>query len=344
MRDEVIFGAAAKDYTALGLRVVPTGGEDGKRPLIRRWQSVGLRAVDELADRYPCANIGLIDGDRGGITRVDVDDPALEDTAIERFGDTPVVVGTPSGGAHFYYRANGERRVICLDGEKIDILGWRGLGIAPPSIHPTKGPYCFRKGGLNDFEHLPAIRTGSLPSDAYLPSKSRESLTDNSANCSISNDEKIPRGRRGKWLFQCALRLVRRCNSLDELIDALRDENQTCDPPVPPSRVITTARSAWQYEERGDNWVGQEHRALIFVSEFDRLIEKPDAIALLLKLRLAHASRKEDFFLANALAKNFGWGLSRFRNAKAALVDAGFLICIHEGGEGPHDPPSFKFG
>ncbi len=97
MRDEVIFGAAAKDYTALGLRVVPTGGEDGKRPLIRRWQSVGLRAVDELADRYPCANIGLIDGDRGGITRVDVDDSALEDTAIERFGDTPVVVGTNGG-------------------------------------------------------------------------------------------------------------------------------------------------------------------------------------------------------------------------------------------------------
>jgi hypothetical protein len=182
MNDRVIFGAVAKDYAALGLRVVPTGGEDGKRPLIRKWQNVGLGAVEELADRYPWANIGLIDGDWAGITRVDVDDPALKDSAIERFGDTPVRVGTPSGGDHFYYRANGERRIIGLEGQKIDILGRGGLGIAPPSIHPTKGPYFFKKGGLVDFEHLPTIRAGALPSDAYLQGESRESLTDNSAN------------------------------------------------------------------------------------------------------------------------------------------------------------------
>jgi len=214
MSDEFIFGAAAKDYAALGLRVVPTGGEDGKRPLIRNWQSVGPRAVDELAGRYPWANIGLIDGDRGGITRVDIDDPALEDSAIERFGDTPVRVGTPSGGDHFYYRANGERRIIGLEGQKIDILGRGGLGIAPPSIHPTKGPYFFKKGGLVDFERLPTIRPGSLPSDAYLPGKSRGSPTNNSARHSIGNDERIPHGRRGTWLFRRALQLVGRCNSL----------------------------------------------------------------------------------------------------------------------------------
>lgn len=344
MTDEVIFGAVAKDYAALGLRVVPTGGEDGKRPLIRKWQSVGLRAVEELAGRYPLANIGLIDGDRGGIVRVDIDDPALEDSATERFGDTPVVVSTPRGGAHFYYRANGEPRIIGLEGEKIDILGRGGLGIAPPSIHPTKGPYCFRKGGLDNFERLPSIRAGSLPSDAYLPGKSRGSLTDNSAQCSITNDERIPKGRRGNWLLQRALRLVRSCNSLDELIDELRAENQFCFPPKSDPKVIKTANSAWRYEQDGNNWVGQEHRALIFESEFNRLGEKPDAVTLLIKLRLAHASRQEGFVLANALAKNFGWGLPRFRYAKAALVETGLLICAHEGGEGPHDPPSFKFG
>jgi hypothetical protein len=89
--------------------------------------------------------------------------------------------------------------------------------------------------------------------------------------------------------------------------------------------------------------VGQEHRALIFESEFDRLSEKPDAVSLLVKLRLAHAGRRGDFVLANALAEEFGWGLRRFRNAKAALVETGFLYCSHEGGKGPHDPPRFNF-
>ena len=344
MSGEIIFGAMAKDYVALGLRAVPTGGEDGKKPLIRKWQNVGRRAVEELADRYPCANIGLIDGDPGGITRVDIDDPALIDSSIERFGDTPVRVGTPRGGDHFYYRANGERRIIGLDGEKIDILGWGGLGIAPPSIHPTKGPYYFRKGGLVDFERLPTIRPGSLPSDAYLQGESRASPTNSSARSSIRNDERILHGRRSKWLFRRALQLVGRCNSLDELIGELRAENQICVPPLSDSRVITTANSAWQYEEDGNNWVGQEHRALISESEFIRLSREPDAIALLIKLRLAHASREGGFVLANALAEKFGWGLPPFRNAKAALVETGFLIPTHEGGRGPHDPPRFKFG
>ena len=257
MSDEIIFGAASRDYAALGLRGVPTGGEDGKTPLIRNWQRVGLGAVEQLAEKFPYANIGLIDGDRGGITRIDVDDPALEDSVIERFGDTPVVVATPSRGSHYYYRASGERRIIGLDGEKIDLLGRGGLGIAPPSIHPTKGPYRFRRGGLADFERLPTILSGSLPDDAYEKPKLKLSTPIDSDPGGSGREQHVQAGRRNKWLFQRALRLARECDAFDELIDVLRVENENCDPPLPPARVITTARSAWKFEQEGRNWVGQ---------------------------------------------------------------------------------------
>jgi len=341
MSDQVIFGAVARDYAALGLRVIPTGGEDGKTPRIRNWQRVGRGAVEQLAAKFPYANIGLIDGDRGGITRADVDDPALEDSVIERFGDTPVVVSTPSGGAHFYYRANGERRIIGLDGEKVDVLGRGGLRIAPPSIHPTKGPYRFRKGGLVDFERLPTIRSGSLLAEAYVQPKSTASSTDRGI---ADREDRIEDGTRNKWLFRRALQLAPTCDWLDELIDLLRAENEICDPPLSPLRVITTARSAWKYEQEGKNWVGQEPRAQLFQSEFHRLHQHPDAIGLLLELRLGHACRNGDFVLANALAEKFGWGLNRFRKARTILVEKGFLIPTHGGGKGPHDPPCYRFG
>ena len=86
------FGLMALAYAARSLRVFPTGGTDGKKPLIRNWPRVGLRAVPELASKFPAANIGVLDGHKGGVTRIDIDDPALADDAIRRFGDSPIKV------------------------------------------------------------------------------------------------------------------------------------------------------------------------------------------------------------------------------------------------------------
>ena len=83
---------AALDYAACGLRVIPTGGDDGKRPLVK-WRGFqrgqSIHTVTKLVQRFPTANIGVLDGHKGGISRIDIDDPALVDGAIRRFGDTP---------------------------------------------------------------------------------------------------------------------------------------------------------------------------------------------------------------------------------------------------------------
>ena len=156
-----IFADNVPLYVERGFRVIPTGKKDGKKPLIGNWQNVGKKAATELAKQFPDANIAVIDGDK--VTRIDVDDPELMDGAIQRFGNTPVKVQTPSGGYHLWYAANGERRKVRIDGLKIDVLGKGGYGVAPPSVCPGKGEYRFIEGSLEDTERLPVIRIGSLP-------------------------------------------------------------------------------------------------------------------------------------------------------------------------------------
>jgi Bifunctional DNA primase/polymerase, N-terminal/Primase C terminal 1 (PriCT-1) len=341
--NQVIFGAVAKDYAALGLRVVPTGGPDGKMPLISNWSKVRPTTAVKLADRFRTANMALIDGDPNGVTRIDVDDPDIVKYCTQRFGETPIKVRTPSGGQHLWYRANGERRIIGLENKKIDLLGKGGLGIAPPSIHPQKGAYVFEGGNLDNFHSLPEIRPGSLPADAYLGVRSTPSLTSNADRRIPDHYDLVPDGKRGDWIFHRALRLAHGCASLDELIDLLRMENRFCAPPLSDDKVVKAAKSAWKYQQEDRNWVGQEHRAQIFESEFHRLRQHPEAMSLLVELRLAHACRDGDFALANALADKFGWGVPRFRKARAILAKERFLIRTHQGGKGPRDPPRFKF-
>ena len=61
------FGSMAAEYAARNLRPFPTGGSDGKRPLIRGWRRLHLGAVSNLSRRFPSANIGVLDGDAGTV-------------------------------------------------------------------------------------------------------------------------------------------------------------------------------------------------------------------------------------------------------------------------------------
>jgi hypothetical protein len=64
-----------------------------------------------------------------------------------------------------------------------------------------------------------------------------------------------------------------------------------------------------------------------------------DAFLLLTLLKRHHWGR--DFALANAMAAGMGWRLSRWRDARNALVRLGMIACVHEGGMGPSDPPIY---
>ena len=105
-RGPPVFGQVARELLHAGLVVVPCGRASGKVPLIP-WCGLTHAALadrlPELIERYADANVGVICGP-SGLVVVDIDEPGLLERMLQRFGETPLIVETPSGGFHAYYR------------------------------------------------------------------------------------------------------------------------------------------------------------------------------------------------------------------------------------------------
>ena len=157
------FGDNAVRLHALGLVVVPCGGPDGKSPLVTKWQVRRPRAVIAAwAQKFADANIGVVCG-LSGIVIVDVDKPELVAEILERFGDTPLMTRTPSGGVHLWYRKLGPVRSGNLRRQNldVDIKADGGLVVTPSSRNP-KGVYAFERGTWDDVQRLPPFRQEAL--------------------------------------------------------------------------------------------------------------------------------------------------------------------------------------
>jgi hypothetical protein len=107
--------------------------------------------------------------------------------------------------------------------------------------------------------------------------------------------------------------------------------------------VRATARKAWGYEERGENWYGRGGVVAVERDHFDRYFyADPDAYILLSALKGSHG-RHEPFILANATAERLGWGRRRFYSARERLEADGVIHCVSPGGRGPNDPPLYAW-
>ena len=325
-----IFADHAPDYLEAGLVVFPTGGDDGKLPLVKNWQKFGRRAGFELIKRFPDANIGVRDGGNG-ITRIDIDDTALINDAILRFGDTPIKVSTPSGGLHLWYRSSGERRILRLEGVGIDVLGNGGYGVAPPSINPQKGSYRFLEGHTRLITELPPIAPGALP------------LT--SAAGAATDDEEIgEHGSRNNRLFGYARSIVADCPNVNDLIMRVQMENQTLKSPLSDSEVQKISNSVWGYREADRVLLpGGDAAAIIRTPESVLLGGNSDAGWVLVLLRQAHgAKRGQPFPLSNRMAESLGWDIRRFRKAKNFLVELGMLELVQKSCSRTRQPPIYR--
>ena len=307
-----IFADCAQDYSNLGLRVFPTGGDEGKTPLIRGWNKVGKNALSELIKKFPDSNIGIIDGTDGGITRVDIDDPQLIDDCIQEFGDTPIKVGTPSGGYHLWYRANQEKRIISYQGEAIDILGRGGMGIAPPSINPKKGTYQFIQGTLEDIPKLPRIKritTTKLQKDMCTGDGRNVALFDYARSIALNYQYK------------------------ESLYEKLFDHNSEFKDPINANEVQKVADSVWNYKQQNRLFIpGCEASSVIPRNEYERLLNSPQALSLLIKLRLEHGWRNGGrFALTAATAKTINVSYETFKKARQKLIDEDLIKVINPG-------------
>jgi len=318
---EALYAEWQPRYAAQGL---PTFPVTGKRPLVRGYLRVGLRASAELAKKFPNAPaIGVALGKRTNLTVLDIDAPdeTLLLDFIAQFGDTPFVVRTGSGHFHAWYRHNGEPRCIRpFPDLPVDVLG-AGFVVAPPSIG-LKGRYVIIRGSLEDLRRLPVMRS-------RVP------------NRVASHVASVTQGRRNKSLFRHALFHARYADDEETLLDVARTENENaCVPELPDDEVVRLVRSAWKIQQEGRNFAGGKVVPATF-AEVDRLTSDfPDAFALLMMLRRHHKRRKE-FALGKAMASKVGWSLTRFRAARSRLQEEGYIICLHPGGRGKHDPPRY---
>jgi hypothetical protein len=159
---------AAQRLFELGLAVVPC---DAKRPLIKGWSCLTKAQVRRLSrkwpERFPGANVAIVCG-ASSIVVVDIDDAHLLPEMLERFGETPILIASPSGGFHAYYR-NLNPPIGCFnlrqtEGLPVDIKGDGGLVVAPPSLNrATGGAYRFFRGSWANLRSLPVIRSTGLP-------------------------------------------------------------------------------------------------------------------------------------------------------------------------------------
>lgn len=336
-----VFSDFAPDYLAHGIPVFPTGGDDGKKALVRNYQKMGVPASRKLLEgaRFDGANLAFMCGRWNRVTVLDVDTPdrTAFDRVVSECGDTAIKIQTGSGKFQAWYRHNGEHRKIRpIEGEAIDVLGG-GMVIAPPSVRPDLDgkAYRFLEGSLDDVDWLLPIRRGALPPEVYGK---------NEAGKQAADGNRVFEGERGEAFFRWAMKESLSCETEAELLFRASAWNEAnYEPPLPESRVADAVGSAWGYRERNSVWIGKEARAIITISELDTLGGNADSAFLLMKLRATHGWREgKGFALSKAFAASLGWTLRRFYAARGFLGESGFIECLHPGGNGPNDPPIYR--
>ncbi len=205
-----------------GLPILPIGAD--KAALVAgftKWRHPPARkTIERWLERYPEAQLAITTGAIAGITVVDIDDAALVGAMVERFGETPIAVATPSGGAHLYYAHDGERcaNLRAREGLDVDIKGEGGYVLVPPSTGPSGRPYRFTRGSWADLDSLPGMTGAPQPVVSHL--------------------RPVKDGERGDAIFRACLRQAVSCDTLEDLVDVARTINAVYEPPLPDANVV----------------------------------------------------------------------------------------------------------
>lgn len=327
-----LFADWQPQYAALGVSTFPLMIDGkAKRPATKGYARCGLKGSRQLAFKFPEMNaFGFMAGERNGITLLDLDSPDDEDLlreVLRRFGDTPLISRTGSGGFHCYYRHGGELREVRPDPNMpVDRLGG-GVVVAPPS-KGSKGDYAWIRGSVADLHRLPFLRADTGRREV------QQAVT----------RELVQEGNRNRALFEHLMREARHVDTFEALLDMARTfADDRFAAPIPDSEVVRTAKSAWGYETTGRNRFGQGRQ--VSVSRDVVMLHaarNPDAFALFSVLQAQHQGIRGEFALARTMTASLGWHLRKFNAARDYLVNEGLLRCVHSGGRGPKDPARYR--
>ena len=325
------FGQMAFDLCDLDLAPIPTGGEDGKSPLLNGYNKglVNFGNVKQFQQKFASCNIALVCGP-SRLNVIDLDDPNLLHPMRKRFGETPLITKTAGrGGYHLFYRAHplikpiDFRRTESLD---MEIKARGNIVLVPPSVNPHTGKrYEFIEGRLDaeTLSQLPRFKADAVP-------------------VGRSEKDRVEQGRRNDWLFSQCMKSGHYVDTRAELLDYAQTRNEECDPPLGASEVVRIVDSAWGYTQRGMNFCGSRGVCVFSEAEVDELARRDpgNPAYLLMKLRIEHSyrvKRGETFALATeAMARDAtleGWTRWHHRSAVEKALSQGLIERV-SGGRG----------
>ena len=300
-----------------------------KVPAIKGYNKVGLCGSEQLALKFTDADgFGFMCGPNSMVSVGDVD--SIKDRFLADFlaihGRTPIIIRTASKKFHAWYKFNGERRrVRPWPDLPIDVLGRGGFVVAPPS-KTERGQYQFIEGSLDDLDDLPVMQ--NLEADLYArPSrKIRQDASEKLASPMRGLREGDGRNKR---LFQTIGPIAREVyaehGTQDALFNVAMSHNHDSAQPMDIGEIRKIVGQVWKMTTENRNWIGQAHaRNAARLHEIISFSGNVDAFGLLEYLRVTEGA-SSSFWIANGLAKKFGWGVERFANARQYLIDLGYL-------------------
>ena len=324
----------AHTYAEQGLSVLPC---NGKKPY-HRWKQYQSRrpsmgTLERWRQSHPNFNIGAVTGAISNIAVIDCDDPIMPVSGLCKiYGETPLIVKTPSGGKHLYYRYNGEKNGK-LEGVQGEIRAEGGFIVLPPSRSIDTGTaYNFLEGSEIDFNSLPTMNHSA--SEQYQPVKDHANI-----------DRLRVTGERNNSLFRFA-RVMALSLGEEQLFAAAHDYNHTqFITPLPALEVNNTVKQVIKYKREGKLMVsGRQYTCLPrWVS--DLFEDNKTALYTFVKLRLLNPDQTKPFYAATS-------GLSQITNASVTttrkhlrvLEQKGLIIRIAKGGRFEGDSARFKWG
>ena len=234
----------ALEAAGRGWAVFPCGAD--KKPLTRHGfkdATCDPDGVRTLWEQTPSRYVGIATGS-SGLVVVDLDckngAPGLDEwhklkPKLGKAAEDTMLVETPSGGMHVYYRANGHK------------VGSTAGRLAPGIDTRAEGGYVIAAGSpgyLEVDDHGPE-RLRRLP--ALIVERMAYAET---APAAAAKDA-IPEGSRDSTLASLAGTMRRRGMEADEILAALQVANaRRCRPPLPDKQVVKIATSVGRYEPK----------------------------------------------------------------------------------------------
>jgi len=164
----LIFNRAARRYAEKGWPVFPLRPR-GKKPLTDHGFKDATTSPDLISNwwrRWPAANVGVATGRASQLLVIDVDPRNGGDETLEELEaqlgplEARVEALTGGGGRHLYfeYSDNPPDRWPKGLGAGLDLKSDGGYVVAPPSVHPSGGTYCWEVS-----HHFDDATPGPLP-------------------------------------------------------------------------------------------------------------------------------------------------------------------------------------